>query len=74
MVPSPGGQNIVYSWSIPPKSESAAMAIAHVGWMKSPDHCKNILRATFTSMGAATASVHDDADNSTAWYTTVDFQ
>jgi uncharacterized protein YkwD len=49
---------------------ASAISIAHSGWMASPDHCKNILRASFTTMGAGTAQSADGM----AWYTTVDFQ
>ena len=71
MVPSPGGQNVAAAWtSAPSMSQSTAIAKAHSGWMASTGHCTNILRASFTTMGAGTAQSADGK----AWYTTVDFQ
>jgi uncharacterized protein YkwD len=71
MVPSPGGQNVAAAWTTAPSMAGAsAISIAHSGWMASPGHCKNILRASFTTMGAGTAQSADGK----AWYTTVDFQ
>jgi uncharacterized protein YkwD len=71
MVPSPGGQNVAAAWTTAPSMAGAsAIATAHSGWMASPGHCKNILRSSFTTMGAGTAQSADGK----AWYTTVDFQ
>ncbi|NTV39296.1 MAG: CAP domain-containing protein [Demequinaceae bacterium] len=71
MLPSPGGQNVAAAWTTAPSmAQATAIAKAHSGWMASPGHCKNILRASFTSMGAGTAASADGK----AWYTTVDFQ
>ncbi|NYI40568.1 CAP domain-containing protein [Demequina lutea] len=70
MVPSPGGQNVAAAWTSGSMSQATAIATAHSGWMASPGHCENILRASFTSMGAGTA----EAGSGKAWYTTVDFQ
>lgn len=71
MVPSPGGQNVAAAWtSAPSMSQASALATAHSGWMRSPGHCANILRASFTTMGAGTAQSADGK----AWYTTVNFQ
>jgi uncharacterized protein YkwD len=71
MVPSPGGQNVAAAWTTAPSMAGAsAISIAHSGWMASPGHCMNILRASFTTMGAGTAQSADGK----AWYTTVDFQ
>lgn len=70
MVPNPGGQNLIYSGSVPAMSQSTAMAKAHAGWMASPGHCTNILRSSFSTMGAATAQTSDGV----VWYTTVNFQ
>jgi uncharacterized protein YkwD len=71
MVPSPGGQNVAAAWTTAPSmAVASAIATAHSGWMASPGHCKNILRASFTSMGAGAAQSADGK----AWYTTVDFQ
>lgn len=72
--PTPGGQNLAYYWASSPPTLAAAMWAAHSdpkwGWMVSSDHCKNILRSSFTSMGAATTQTSDGL----AWFTTVDFQ
>ena len=71
MVPNPGGQNVAAAWTTAPSLAGAsAISTAHSGWMASPGHCKNILRASFTTMGAGTAQSADGK----AWYTTVDFQ
>lgn len=71
MVPSPGGQNVAAAWTTAPSMAGAsAITTAHSGWMASPGHCDNILRASFTTMGAGTAQSADGK----AWYTTVDFQ
>lgn len=71
MVPSPGGQNVAAAWTTAPSLAGAsAIATAHSGWMASPGHCKNILRASFATMGAGTAQSADGK----AWYSTVDFQ
>lgn len=50
-------------------SQSTALANAHAGWMTSAGHCKNILKPSYTSMGAGVATT---ADGSTV-YTTVNF-
>ena len=71
MLPSPGGQNVAAAWtSGASMSQSSAISRAHSGWMASPGHCTNILRASFTTMGAGTAQSADGK----AWYSTVDFQ
>ncbi len=70
LVPSPGGQNVAAAWTSGSMTQASAISRAHSGWMASPGHCKNILRASFTSMGAGSAG----ADSGKAWYTTVDFQ
>ena len=69
-VPSPGGQNIALYGSSPPGAQSSALARAHSGWMASPGHCANILRSSFSAMGAATTQTTDGV----VWYTTVNFQ
>lgn len=68
--PSPGGQNVAYRYSSGGQSESSAAAWAHSAWMKSPGHCKNILHASWHSMGAGAASV----DGGKTWFLTEDFQ
>src|SRR5680860_1043606 len=68
--PSPGGQNVAYRYSSGGQSESGAAAWAHSAWMKSPGHCKNILHASWQSMGAGAASV----DGGLTWYLTENFQ
>lgn len=68
--PSPGGQNVAYRYSSGGQSESSAAAWAHSVWMKSPGHCKNILNASWRSMGAGAASV----DGGMTWYLTENFQ
>lgn len=71
MLPSPGGQNVAAAWTSGSElAGSTAISKAHSGWMASPGHCKNILLASFTTMGAGTAQSSDLK----AWYTTVDFQ
>jgi len=71
LAPVPGGQNVAVAWTTAPSLAGAtAIATAHSGWMASPGHCKNILRASFTTMGAGTAPSADGK----AWYSTVDFQ
>ena len=71
MLPSPGGQNVAAAWiSGASMSQSSAISRAHSGWMASPGHCTNILRASFTTRGAGTAQSADGK----AWYSTVDFQ
>ncbi len=66
-----GGENVAAAWTTGTGyAQSTAMSKAHSGWMASPGHCANILRASFTTMGAGTASGPDGK----AWYTTVDFQ
>lgn len=71
MVPSPGGQNVAAAWTTGAgMAQATAIANAHSGWMTSPGHCTNILRASFTTMGAGTAQSADGK----AWYTTVNFQ
>lgn len=71
LVPSPGGQNVAAAWtSGGGMAQSTAIARAHSGWMASPGHCKNILRSSFSTMGAGTAV---SADGNAA-YTTVNFQ
>lgn len=68
--PSPGGQNVAYRYSSVGQSEASAAAWAHSAWMTSPGHCKNILHASWRSMGAGAAS----ADGGKTWYLTENFQ
>jgi len=68
--PSPGGQNVAYRYSSVGQTESGAAAWAHSAWMTSPGHCKNILHASWRSMGAGAASV----DGGKTWYLTENFQ
>lgn len=68
--PSPGGQNVASRYSSVGQAESSAVAWAHSAWMASPGHCKNILRASWQSMGAGAASV----DGGLTWYLTENFQ
>ena len=68
--PSPGGQNVASRYSSVGQTESSAAAWAHSAWMTSPGHCKNILHASWQSMGAGAASV----DGGLTWYLTENFQ
>ncbi|MCB2412797.1 CAP domain-containing protein [Demequina sp. TTPB684] len=70
MAPSPGGQNVAYRYSSAGQSEAAAAAWAHPAWMASSGHCKNILNASWSTMGAGAASV----DGGNTWYLTANFQ
>ncbi len=68
--PSPGGQNVASRYSSVGQTESSAAAWGHSAWMKSPGHCKNILHASWRSMGAGAASV----DGGRTWFLTENFQ
>lgn len=69
-MPSPGGQNVAYRYSSAGQSEGGAAAWAHPAWMSSAGHCKNILNASWRTMGAGAAT----ADGGNTWYLTANFQ
>lgn len=68
-------ENIAVSWNRTgsgdpaPYSQSSAIKSAHLKWMTSPGHCKNILKPSYTRMGAGVATTYDGS----TVYTTVNF-
>jgi uncharacterized protein YkwD len=73
MVPSPGGQNVGVNYRSPTWwTITQSMNVVHgsgFGWMYSYGHCKNILRPSFTKMGAAGVQSAEGV-----WYWTQNFQ
>lgn len=65
-----GGENVAMSFNGSGLSQSAAIERAHVGWMQSNGHCKNMLNPKWTVMGAGAGQTADG----TTWYTVANYQ
>lgn len=64
-----GGENVAMSFNGAGLSAAPAIERAHVGWMQSNGHCKNMLNPKWTSMGAGAAQTADG----TTWYTVANY-
>lgn len=64
-----GGENVAMNWSSAGYSTTQSMNIAHSGWVYSFGHCKNLLRPSWTIMGAGGAQSAEGV-----WYWTENFQ
>lgn len=65
-----GGENVAMSYKSKGLDSARAIDRAHVGWMRSNGHCKNLLNPKWTVMGAGTAQTADG----TTWYTVANYQ
>ncbi|MFW7413792.1 CAP domain-containing protein [Demequina sp. SO4-18] len=66
----PGGENVAVSGSSGGMSVGAALNKAHVGWMYSGGHCRNVMNPGYSTMGAGSASTA----NGNAVYTTANYR
>lgn len=65
-----GGENVAMGYRASGQEVGKALNKAHIAWMKSNGHCKNLLNPSWSVMGAGTASTADG----TTVYTVVNFQ
>jgi uncharacterized protein YkwD len=64
-----GGENVAMSFNGSGLGQAAAVERAHVGWMQSYGHCKNMLNPAWTTMGAGAGQTADG----TTWYTVANY-
>lgn len=65
-----GGENVAMSYRASGLEQGSAINRAHIGWMRSNGHCKNLLNPNWSVMGAGTAVTADG----TTWYTVANYQ